>query len=196
VEDRQAERVADQIDFPILWMLVRAAEILYIVVSAKMVYLTRGTQVFQENVASTGGLLIVVILFLHRVVTGRADSAGIHYRRYFRWKTLPWAEVQEVQWKNSRIRVLVKGRKKPKAILEFLLNPLKWTPAYWAHRSGTDVPVPPILERIHALPIETPPLNSVPLYSRWPKRVFMGVAILFVLVFLMRLIFALNGGSH
>src|ERR1700676_172844 len=143
-----------------LWAVVRGGEILYAVMFVKMAYLSRGTESFIENVISSVGMLLILILFVHRVVTGWADSAGIHYRRYFRWKTLAWSDVQEIQWKGARVRVLIKGKKKPKAVLEFLLNPLKSIGPYMGKRLGAEVDPPAILKYIDALPIETPPPMS------------------------------------
>ncbi len=195
-DNQTGRRSADQIDAPMLWILIRAGEFLYAVVFAKMVYLTRGTESFTENAISAAGLLLMLGLFLHRVVTGRADAAGIQYRRYFRWKTLPWTEVQEIQWKGARLRVLVKGKKKPRAVLEFLLNPWDSLGAYWAHRLGADIVPPGILERIHALPVETPPIISAPPHGRWFRRAILGVVILFVLVVLVRLLLPSSGTPH
>ena len=165
-------------------------EILYAVIFVKMAYLSRGTESFLEDVISTVGMLLILILFVHRVVTGWADSTGIHYRRYFRWKTLAWCDVQEIQWKGARLRVLIKGKKKPK-VLEFLLNPLNAIGPYWGQRLGAEVEPPAILKRIDALPIATPPsMTTAPPHSRWVTRFFFGVLILFLAIMLMRLLSA------
>ena len=154
-----------------------------------MAYLSRGTESFLEDAISTLGILLMLILFVHRVVTGWADSAGIHYRRYFRWKTLPWSDVQEIQWKGSRLRVLIKGKKKPKAVLEFLLNPLRAIGPYWGQRLGADVEPPEIFKRITALPMENPPpMSTAPPHSKWVMRFFFGIVILFLAIMFMRLL--------
>ena len=174
-----------------LWAAVRGGEILYAVIFVKMAYLSRGTESFLEDVISTMGMLLILILFVHRVVTGWADSAGIHYRRYFHWKTLAWSDVQEIQWKGARLRVLIKGKKRPKAVLEFLLNPLKVIGPYWGQRLGAEVEPPAILKRIDALPIESsPPLVTAAPHSRWVTRFFFGIVILFLAIMLMRLLSA------
>jgi len=192
-ERRLNPRSAGQIDAPALWVAVRGFEILYCVILLKMDYLSRGTVSFLEYTISTMGILLILILFVHRVVTGWADSVGIHYRRYFRWKTLPWSAVQEIQWKGPRLRVLVKGKKKPKAVLEFLLNPVKAIGPYWGQRLGADVEPPAILARIAALPVETPPpMSTAAPYSKWLMRLFFWVGILFLTIMLMRLLSAAN----
>ena len=179
-----------QIDSPMLWVAVRGAEILYGVIFLKMAYLSRGTESFLEDAISMVGLLLILILYLHRVVTGWADSEGIHYRRYFRWKTLEWSDVQEIQWKGALLKVLVRGKKRPKAVLAFLLNPLKALGPYWAQRLGTDVEPPAIFKRINALPIEfPPPMSTVPSRSRFRWLVF-WVSILLLAIMLMRMLSA------
>lgn len=173
-----------------LWVAVRGAEILYAVIIVKMAYLDRGTTSLLENVLFTSPVLLVLILYLHRVATGWADTEGIHYRRYFRWKTLAWPDVQEIQWKGALLRVLIRGKKRPKAVLTFLLNPASaWGP-YLAQRLGTDVEPPAIFRRINALPIESPPpMNTVPARSKWFRFVFV-ISILLFAIMLMRLISA------
>lgn len=155
-----------------------------------MAYLNRRTESALENVMSTACMLLILILYLHRVVTGWADGEGIHYRRYFRWKTLAWPDVQEIQWKGALLRVLVRGKKRPKAVLAFLLNPLNALGPYWAQRLGTDVEPPAIFKRINALPIESPPpMSTVPSHSRFRWLVF-WVSILLLAIMLMRMLSA------
>lgn len=192
MEDGQPKgRHPEQIDFPVLWVLVRSAQILLTVFYTKLTYLSFGTDSFGENVFSVVGMLLMIGMFFHRVATGTADSAGIHYRRYFRLKTAAWADVQGIQWVGYHLRVLLRGKGKRKRTIIFLLNPLKTTGAYWAHRLGAEVAPPEILERIRALPIETPPtIASAPPYSKWILRVFIGLVVLFVLVLLWRLLSA------
>jgi hypothetical protein len=77
------------------------------------------------------------------------------------------------------------------------LNPLKAVGAYWAHRLGTEVAAPEILQRINALPIETPPkVGSARPHSKWILWTFLGFFILFVLVLVWRLISASVGANH
>jgi hypothetical protein len=181
----------DQIDFPVLWVLVRGAQILLTVIFAKQTYLSKGTDSFGLDLFSSIGFLIFFGLFVHRIVTGVAESSGIHYRRYFRMETVGWADVQEIQWVKSRLRVLIKRKGKRRRTLVFLLNPLRAEGAYLAHRLGAEVAPPEILERINALPIETPPrITSAPQYSKWILRAFVGVGTLFMLVFLWKLLSA------
>src|SRR5262249_59333362 len=120
-----------RIDAPGLWLVVRSGQILFAVMLAKPVYLARNTLEFFDSAISFGLMVLIIALFFHRVVTGFADSSGIRYRRYFRWNSLPWSEVQEIQWKGARLRLLLRGKKKPKAMLEFLLNPVEATGSYW-----------------------------------------------------------------
>jgi len=190
-------RSAEQIDLSILWVLVRGAQILLTVIFAKFTYLSLGTDDFGLNLFSLVGMLLMIGLFLKGIATGTADSQGIHYRCYFRQKTVEWAGVLEIQWVGSRLKVLIKGRGKRKKKLVFLLNPLKAAGAYWAHRLGREVSPPEILERIHALPIETPPtIASAPPYARWYLRFFLGVGILFVLIVLWKLLSVPTPVSH
>jgi hypothetical protein len=196
-EGQSKGRSADQIDFPIMWVVVRSAQILLTVIYAKLTYLSIGTDFFGVNVFSSVGMLLMVGALLKGIATGAADSNGIHYRCYFRQKTISWANVLEIQWVRSRLKVLIRGRGKRKKTLVFLLNPLKAEGAYWAHRLGREVSPPEILERIHALPIETPPtIASAPPYAKWYLRLFLGVGILFVLVFLWKLLSASSPVSH
>jgi hypothetical protein len=188
---------ADQIDFPVLWVSVRGAQILLAVIFTKQTYLSIGTDSFGLDLFSSIGFLLLFGLFVHRIVTGVADSSGIHYRRYFRMKTVSWNDVQEIQWVKSRLRVLIKKKSKRRRTLVFLLNPLKAEGAYLAHRLGAEVDAPEILERIHALPIETPPsITSAPPYPKWILRAFLVVVVLFVLVFLWKLLSAASHISH
>jgi len=186
-------RRPDQIDSPVLWLFVRGAQMLLTVFYARATYLSLGTDSFAFDLSSLVIMLMIIWVFFRRIATGTADSSGIHYRLYFRAKTVAWADVQGIQWVNFRLRVLIKGRGKRKRTVILLLNPLKSTGAYWAHRLGAEVARPEILERIHALPIETPPaIASAPLYSKWILRVFLGVVVLFVLVLLWRVLSALT----
>lgn len=187
----------DQIDLPILWVLARGAQVLVTVVFAKFAYTSIGTDAFVENCLSVVGMLLLIYLFLHRLATGTADSFGIHYRRYFQVHSIVWTEVQEVQWVGPRLRVLINGRGKRRKKLVFLLNPLKATGPYWAHRLGAELAPPEILQRVNALPIETPPkMVSGPPYSKWILWTFLGFFILFVLVLAWRLVSASLGGDH
>jgi len=198
MEDGQSKgRRFDQIDAPILWVLVRGAQILLTVTYAKIAYLSSGTDSFSSDLISSIVFLLIVGAFLHRFATGTADSSGIHYRRYFRLKNVAWADVAEIQWVGFRLKVLVKSRGKRKRTIVFLLNPLKTTGAYWANRLGAEVAPPEILERIHALPIETPPaISSAPLYPKWIVRTFMGLVVLMMLVMVWKLISALALNPH
>lgn len=196
-DGKSRRRRPDQIDFTVLWVLVRGAQMLLTVLFIKATYLSLGTESYILNFISVIGMLLMIYLFLSRLVTGTADSLGIHYRRYFRVKTVSWADVQKIQWVSSRLRVLIKVGGKRRRVLVFLLNPLKSAGAYWAHRLGGEVAPPEILERIHALPIETPPtIASAPPYSRWLLRLFLGVGVLFALILLFRLLSASTSVSH
>lgn len=187
----------DQIDLPILWVLARGAQALVTVIYVKFAYISMGTESFVETAFSVAGMLLLVYFFLHRLVTGTADSFGIHYRRYFRMRSIAWTEIQEVQWVGHRLRVLVKGRGKRRKKLVFLLNPLKASGPYWAQRLGQEVAPPEILQRVNALPIETPPkIVSGPPYSKWILWTFLGFFILFVLVLVWRLVSTSFGTSH
>jgi len=190
-------RRAYQIDFPVLWYLVRGVQFLLAVFYLKATYLSLKTDSFALDLISTIGILLLIAFFLSGIATGSADSIGIHYRVYLRLKTVAWADVQEIQWVGSRLKILIKGGGKRKKILVFLLNPLKSVGAYWAHRLGADAAPPEILARIQALPIESPPsVASAPPYSKWILRLFLGVGILFVLVLLWRLFSVPTTVSH
>lgn len=184
-------RRPEQIDFPALWVLTRGAQVLLAVVIAKAIYLVSGTDFFLEDLYSFIGIFLVICFSLRRIATGTVDSSGIHYRLYFRYKNVDWANVLEIQWIGFKLRVVIKRGRKRKRALVFLLNPLKVAPAYWAHRLGADVLPPEILERIRALPIESPPtVASAPPYPKWMFRVFLSVMALFALVFVWRLLSA------
>jgi hypothetical protein len=192
MEDRQSKKgQPDQIDFPAFWFIARGTQILLIVFYAKVTYLARGTDSFALDLFSVVGMFTIIWLFLRRIATGTADGSGIHYRRYFRLKTVAWANVQGIQWVGHRLRVRTRGRGKRRRTLVFLLSPLKSTGAYWAHRLGAEVAPPEILERIHALPIETPPpIASAPLYPKWMVRAFIGLVVLMTLIMVWKLISA------
>jgi hypothetical protein len=182
---------AYQIDFPVLWYLLRGAQILFAVVFVKLTYLSLRTDSFAESLISFVGMLLMIEVFVHGVATGTADSAGIRYRRYFRWKIAAWNDVLQIQWVRSRLKVLIRGRGKRKRTLVFLLDPLKSEAGYLAHRLGGEAAPPEILARIHALQVEMPPgIASAPPYSKWILRLFLGIGILFVLVLLWRLLAA------
>jgi hypothetical protein len=88
VEDANSKtRRADQIDVPALWVLVRGAQILLIVIYAKFSYLSLGTDSFVSGLISSIGFLLIIGAFVHGIATGTVDNSGIHYRRYFRQKT-------------------------------------------------------------------------------------------------------------
>jgi hypothetical protein len=195
--DQPSGRRPEQIDFPALWFVTRGAQVLLAVVIAKAIYLVSGTDFFWENLYSFIGIFLMICFFLRGIATGTADSTGIHYRLYFRDKTVDWANVLEIQWIGFKLRAVIKRGRKRKRLLVFLLNPLKVVPAYWAHRLGADVLPPEILERIRALPIESPPtMASAPPYPKWMFRVLFGVMALFLLIFLWRLISAAPWASH
>ncbi len=198
MEDGQSKRRgADQIDFPALWVLVRGAQVLLIVIYAKFAYLSVGSDSFFSGLISSIGLLLIVGALAHGLATGTVDSYGIHYRRYFRQKNVSWMDVLEIQWVGFKLRVLIRGGGKRKRKITFLLNPLKSTGAYWANRLGAEVAPPEILERIHALPIETPPaIASASPYSKWILRGFSGLVVLLVLIFLWRFLSALSHAAH
>jgi hypothetical protein len=195
--DQPSGRRPEQIDFPTLWFFARGAQVLVVVVFAKMIFLASGTDLFSSTLYSFIGLFLMICLFLRGIATGTADSDGIRYRVYFRFKTVDWADVLEIQWAGFRLRTVIKRGRKRKRALVFLLNPLTSLPAYWAHRLGADVLPPEILERIRDLPIATrPAMASAPPYPKWILRIFLGVMALFVLVFLWRLLSAASGASH
>jgi hypothetical protein len=195
--DHSSGRRAEQIDFPALWFLARGAQALAAVVFAKMIFLASGTDFFSSTLYSFIGLFLMICLFLRGIANGTADSSGIHYRLYFRLKTVEWAEVLEIQWVGFRLRTVIKLGRKRKRVLVFLLNPLTALPAYWAHRLGADVLPPEILERIRDLPIAaSPTMASNPPYPKWILRIFLGVMALFVLVSLWRLLSAAPRVPH
>jgi hypothetical protein len=188
---------AQQIDFPSLWFLARGAQMLVAVVFAKMIFLASGTDFFSSTLYSFIGLFLMICLFLRGIATGTADSDGIHYRLYFRFKTVHWGDVVELNWVGLKLRAVIKRGPRRKRVLVFLLNPLKSIPAYWAHRLGAEVLPPEILERIRALPMAMPPtMASAAPYSKWMLRIFLSVMAFFVLVVLWRLLSAASGGSH
>jgi hypothetical protein len=113
-------RSAGQIDYP-----VRGAQILLTLIYAKFTYFSLGTDSFVSGLFSSIGLLLIIGAVAHGVATGTADSSGIHYRRYFRQRTVAWADVLGIQWIKSWLKVSIKGRGKRKKTLVFLLNPLK-----------------------------------------------------------------------
>jgi hypothetical protein len=190
-------RSAGQIDYPILWALVRGAQILLTVIYAKFAYLSLGTDSFVSGLFSSIGFLLIIGAVAYGVATGTADNSGIHYRRYFRQRTVAWTDVLGIQSVKSRLKVSIKGRGKRKKTLVFILNPLKAEGAYSAHRLGWDVSTPGILERIQALPIETPPtIESAPPYARWYLRLFLGIGILFILVFLWKILSGPSPVAH
>ena len=95
--DQPSGRRPEQIDFPALWFLTRGAQMLVAVVFAKMIFLASGTDFFSSTLYSFIGLFLMICLFLRGIATGTADSDGIHYRLYFRFKTVDWADVLEIQ---------------------------------------------------------------------------------------------------
>jgi hypothetical protein len=198
MENNQSSgRRAQQIDFSPLWFLARGAQVLVAVLFAKVIYLGSGTEYFSENLYSFIGIFSMLCFFLRGIATGTADSGGIHCRLYFRFKTVDWADVLELNWVGLKLRAVIKRGRKRKRVLVFLLNPLKAVPAYWAHRLGAEVLPPEILERIRALPIESPPtVASAPLYPKWMLRILLGVIALFCFVFLWRLLSVAPRVSH
>lgn len=196
-EGKSKGRTAGQIDYPILWVAVRGTQILLTVIYAKFAYLSWHTDSFISDLISIIIFLSVFGAFLHPLATGTADSFGVHYRRYFRLKTVTWADIQEIQWVGYRLRVLIRSKGKRKRKIIFLLNPLKSTGAYWANRLGAEAALPEILERINALPIETPPaMASAPPYPKWVLRWFSALVVLLLLVMLWRLLTTLSQSPH
>jgi hypothetical protein len=196
-KDQAGGSRAQQIDSPSLWFLARGAQVLVAVVFAKIIFLASGTESFSSTLYSFIALFLMTCLFLRGIANGTADSSGIHYRFYFRFKDVAWADVQEIQWIGFRLKIAIHRANKRKRVLVFLLNPLKSIPDYWAHRLATEVLPPEILTRIQALPIATPPsMASAPPYSKWVLRIILSVMAFFVLVVLWRLFFAGAGGSR
>jgi hypothetical protein len=185
---------ADQIDMPMIWFGFRGVELFFCIVSAKLIYLNLHSNSFWSDTISLVILLLVFFLFFHRVVTGMADTNGIHFRRYFRFKSIQWGDIRDVQWISHQLRIRIKDKGKLNGTLIFIMNPFSSQAAYWAHRLGYEVAPPAILERINALLIDTPPAmtSGPPIsgFSRWLLRLWVGVAILLATIMVMRLILA------
>src|SRR5216683_1541442 len=66
MEDGQSKgRSADQIDFPVLWVVVRGIQILLIVIYTKITYLSFGTGSFGADLTGSIGLLLIIGVFVH-----------------------------------------------------------------------------------------------------------------------------------
>lgn len=74
MDERSGGSRPAQVDLPILWFLARGAQVLVTVIYAKFAYTSIGTEAFVENFASVVAMLLLIYLFLHRLVTGTADS--------------------------------------------------------------------------------------------------------------------------
>jgi hypothetical protein len=139
----------DQIDLPKIWYGLWGIELFFLIISAKLIYLDLHSDSFLSDTISMAIVLTVFFLFFHRVVTGTADTDGIHFRRYFRFKLIPWADIRDVQWVSCQLRIRIKNKGRLSGTLIFVMNPFSSQGAYWAHRLGYEVAPPQILERIN-----------------------------------------------
>jgi hypothetical protein len=174
------------------WTAIRAGQFLLVVFFAKAVYLSYNTSAFTEMLWS--GILFVVLFLLlpfHGVSTGWADTSGLHYRRYFRLLTLPWADVKEIRWQGSRLRIVRKNRDFLLNRIVFLLKPFSALPGYYGQRLGGDAPLPEIIESLLAIPKEEEvPVVTAPPAAKWMLRAFAGFALFFLLIVLLKLVLA------
>jgi len=179
------------IDASLIWTGVRGLQILLVIFFAKEVYLSRNTPDFELDLSSAILTLLIITSFWHPICTGWADPIGIHYRRYFRVKTISWSNVKEIQWRGYHLLVV---RKEGSFLFRktlFFLNPLRVMGPYYAQRFGNGEVIPEPIERIIAIPKNEPvSIVTAPSLIKWRLRVFLAFALLFLLVVLLRLLLA------
>ena len=180
------------IDSQSLWTLIRATQFLLIVLFSKSIY-------FNYNSPDFGYYLWSVILFIpfflllpfHGISTGWADTGGFHYRRYFRFHTLPWRDVKEIRWRGNSLRIVRKKRDFLLNRIVFLPKPFSVLPGYLGQRLGGDTALPEVIQSLLAIPKEEEVLIvTAPPAAKWMLRAFAGVAVLFLLIVLIRLVLA------
>ena len=179
------------IDFHLGWMAVRALQTFFVVASLQSAYLVRKSG---DSLGLVSSLIMLVVIFgfVHRFATGEIDSDGIHYRRYILSKNVPWQGIREIRWRGSRLVFILKDKNILARRLDFILNPLTTSIPYFRHRQDLDTPLPPILERIHALTGDTPPIVSAPAGPKWFFQLVFGLSILLLVFMGVMLLFALR----
>jgi len=137
-------------------------------------------------------MLVAIFVSFHRFATGEIDAGGVHYRRYIFSKNVPWQGIREMRWRGSRLVFILKDKNILARRLDFFLNPLTSSIPYFRHRHDLDTPLPPILERIHALTGDTLPIVSAPAGPKWFFKLVFGLSILLLVFMGVMLLFALR----
>ena len=152
------------------WMAARGMQTFFVIAFLEFGYLVaRSGQVLR--LVSYLLIIWVVFAYCHRFATGEIFQDGVRFRRYFSERHFSFSRAVIFSHLDS----------------DFIFNPETSAIPYCRHRHGLDTPLLPVLERIHALTGDTPPIASVPAQPRWIMRAFMGLTLLLVTVMLMRL---------
>lgn len=101
------------------WLAMRLAEVLTFVMMLLLYWLKPPQGV---EVALVAFLLMAIALVWDPVAHGVADANGIRYRHYFAWHTLPWGQVERVDWSSAWIVIV---RKEGSLLRRRLVFPLQ-----------------------------------------------------------------------
>lgn len=176
----------NRIGIPALWVFTRMSQLLWLTITMKAIYDVRGKADFAETFFSLGLFFVVFSIVLHPFSDGCVGPDGIHFRRYFRYKTRPWEEIESIRWLGSRLKTTVRGKGLLSGTVSFWLDPLEAIKQYRIQESGGEPEPPAVLKLIAALPLDAPPkIVQGPLTNSGISMVFIagfGSMMLIVLV--------------
>ena len=147
----------NRIGIPALWVFTRLSQLLWLIITVRAIYDARGESDFVEKLFYYGALFFALSLVLHTLADGWVDANGMHFRRFFRYTTRRWDEIEKIQWVGSRLRVTVRGKSFLNRTVAFWLDPLEAAKQYRIQKTGGEPEPPAILVRIAALPLDSPP---------------------------------------
>jgi hypothetical protein len=150
-------RAENHIGIPSLWLFTRMSQLLWLIITLKAIHGVRGDQNFFEKSFSFGVIFVVLSVVLHSFSDGWVDSGGVHFRRYFRYKTKRWEDIEAIQWVGFRLVTKVRGKGLLNGSLSFWLDPFEAIKQYRMQESGGELEPPAILMLIVALPVDSPP---------------------------------------
>lgn len=147
----------NQIGIPALWVFTRLSQLLWLIITLKVIYHGRGDSDFAEKSVYYAALFLALSFVLHPFSDGWVDTEGIHYRRYLGLKILLWADVESIWWVGPRLKTVVRGKVFFNRAISFWLDPVEAIKQYRIQQSSGEPEPPAILALIAALPLESPP---------------------------------------
>jgi len=147
----------NRIGIPTLWVFTRMSQLLWLIITVKAIYEARGDGDFLQKFLYLSALFLALSFVLLPFCDGWVDSDGLHFRRFFRYKTRPWKDIEKIQWVGARLKTTVRGKGFVNRTISFWLDPIEAVKQYRIQESGGEPDPPAILIRIAALPLDAPP---------------------------------------